>query len=657
MENLNRISTNYPSRLSIELKKLYKQFKEKYTGKLHFRQYMLRYIFSDPMFGIHDTNLYRGILVYHSTGTGKTRAAASILLSIIDIRPVVTLMPKSLQSNFIDTVKFLLNTERATFKTQKTFDAVMENIKFVTIDAYNSAQQVISQGTLDNKMLIIDEAHNLFKGIINSSNEETNSYKIYKLIMDATNLRIVFLTGTPITKDPFELVPCFNMLTGINILPLQYDTFYRFFISNKNKIINKNKLQNRLFGLVSHISLDEKTSPDDSTEKKVKQDGGFPEDLGITLIKLEMSEVQYTRYRMMRCKEEKSHSKKNSQVERYSPPLTLPSGNKKSSYYVGSRQLSNFAGPLDVEPENLKAEHFTAEASPKMSKILKMLEELDGLIIVYSQFSGMGGLEALAKYLELAGYERFVNQTTPKMRYALFTGNVDINVRTEIKKIFSSKENTHGDVIRILLISSVAAEGIDLKCVRHVIILEMYWYWSRIQQVIARAVRLGSHDRLPIDKRNVKTYILISIANKKIWDTMTEREQMTIDERFYTMSIEKKVIINEFLTMIKEVSLECVINEYKNCRVCLPDNNKLFSNPEDISVDIEVFDPCNRTDNAEVNAQEIVFNNVTYYYIKSDSSVVGYKIFIYNKYLDGYVELVESNKDFFKIVNLIKNKK
>lgn len=664
---LSRNSTSYPLRLSIELKKLYKQYKEQYKGKLFFRQYMLRYIFSDPMYGIGDTKMYRGLLLNHSTGSGKTRVAASILLSLIDIRPTILLMPKSLQSNFLETIKYLLAAERETFKIKKSFDAIMENIKFVTLDAYNVSAQLIAQGSLDNKLLIIDEAHNLFKGIINSQSEESNSYKIYKLIMDAVNLRLVFLTATPISKDPFELVAAFNMLAGSNLLPLQYDAFYRYFVSQSDDgkkktqhIINKNKLQNRLFGLISYISLDEKTDPEDSSKKKIKEDGGFPEDLGITILKIEMSEVQYTRYRMMRYKEDKTRSKTgSSKMERYTPPLTLPSGQKKSSYYVGSRQLSNFAGPLDVEVDKLNNTHFTEESSPKFAKIVEMLKTMEGLVIIYSQFSGFGGLEILGKYLELAGYERYKESTstTPKKRYAVFTGNVDIVVRTAIKKTFASRENTHGDIIKILLISSVAAEGIDLKCVRHVIIMEMYWYWSRIHQVIARAVRLGSHDRLPIDQRTVKTYILIAVANKKIWDTMSEKEPMTIDERFYAMSIAKKSIIEEFTTMLKEISLECVINDYKNCRICVPDNNNLFTNPEDIAVDIELVDPCNTTTETEVVAQEIVYNNITYYYKKDTSSIFGYKIFIYNKELDGYTEIAESNRDFVNIVNLIKGKK
>ena len=34
------------------------------------------------------------------------------------------------------------------------------------------------------------------------------------MIMKTKNIKIIFLTGTPIVNSPFEIVPCFNMLMG-----------------------------------------------------------------------------------------------------------------------------------------------------------------------------------------------------------------------------------------------------------------------------------------------------------------------------------------------------------------------------------------------------------------------------------------------------------
>ena len=51
------------------------------------------------------------------------------------------------------------------------------------------------------------------------------------------------------------------------------------------------------------------------------------------------------------------------------------------------------------------------------------------------------------------------------------------------------EKNKRGDFIQIMIISSAGAEGISLKCVRQVHILEPFWNYVRIDQVLGRAVR------------------------------------------------------------------------------------------------------------------------------------------------------------------------
>ena len=43
---------------------------------------------------------------------------------------------------------------------------------------------------------------------------------------------------------------------------------------------------------------------------------------------------------------------------------------------------------------------------------------------------------------------------------------------------------------QIMIISSAGAEGISLKCVRQVHILEPYWNYVRLDQVLGRAIRM-----------------------------------------------------------------------------------------------------------------------------------------------------------------------
>ena len=75
--------------------------------------------------------------------------------------------------------------------------------------------------------------------------------------------------------------------------------------------------------------------------------------------------------------------------------------------------------------------------------------------------------------------------------------------------------------------SSAVAEGIDLKRIRHVHIMEPFWNYARINQVETRAIRYMSHADLPENEQTVQTYIYLSdyplfMKNKKrfIYDSI-----------------------------------------------------------------------------------------------------------------------------------------
>ena len=61
-----------------------------------------------------------------------------------------------------------------------------------------------------------------------------------------------------------------------------------------------------------------------------------------------------------------------------------------------------------------------------------------------------------------------------------------------------------------MIISSAGAEGISLFCVRQVHILEPFWNYVRIDQVLGRAIRMKSHIQLPKEDRNVEQYLYLS---------------------------------------------------------------------------------------------------------------------------------------------------
>ena len=72
-----------------------------------------------------------------------------------------------------------------------------------------------TKNPFDHSVVIIDEAHNFVSRIVNKIKKRNSiSYKLYDLLMKATDVRIVMLSGTPIINYPNEIGIMYNMLRG-----------------------------------------------------------------------------------------------------------------------------------------------------------------------------------------------------------------------------------------------------------------------------------------------------------------------------------------------------------------------------------------------------------------------------------------------------------
>ncbi len=462
---LRRNDTSFPAKSTAKLRDLYEQYlaaranaedsAHGWASVLKYYQYLVRTVMSNPEYGIGADGNARGLLVYHSTGMGKTRLAVAVAMSLWDVRQPVVMLPRSLQKNFLGTVEEVVGILHAGAPPEALARMKAEAVArftFVSMDAYNAADQMARAGTgakrvkrgdvsgatggLDNKLLVVDEAHNFFRAIINSSAENANARRLYDMIMTARNLRIVFLTGTPAAKDPFELVPCFNMLAGTDLLPTQYEIFYKLYVDRAgHRVRNRERLANRLVGLVSHVTPTRPSEPTGTRSgaaalapKKPRDDGWYPEEKPTVVELVEMGPDQYRQYLLAREKEEAegrggegAGGRGNAVMA--APPLALPGSEKKAmrSYYVKSRALSNFSAPrewagspIDRMPEEV----FTAAVGPKLALIAERADKAPGPVLVYSQFVDAGGLKPLGRYLQRLGYAPFVPELPAKQRPA-----------------------------------------------------------------------------------------------------------------------------------------------------------------------------------------------------------------------------------------------
>ena len=219
---------------------------------------------------------YRGLLLYHGLGSGKTCSSIAIAEGIKNDLKILVMTPASLRDNyyeelkkcgdylykknqyweFIDTssspdlVKSLSsilkipeetiiknkgawfvnvqkepNYESLDFEDQKKINDqvnLMISYKYEFIN-YNglrnshlaSLTNNFTINPFSNKVIIIDEAHNFISRIVNKlSRASSLSMKMYNYLMEAENCKIILLSGTPIINYPHEIAILFNILRG-----------------------------------------------------------------------------------------------------------------------------------------------------------------------------------------------------------------------------------------------------------------------------------------------------------------------------------------------------------------------------------------------------------------------------------------------------------
>ena len=151
-----------------------------------------------------------------------------------------------------------------------------------------------------------------------------------------------------------------------------------------------------------------------------------------------------------------------------------------------------------------------------------------GPALVYSYFNTVEGVGIFSKILEAHGFEEYHDMTnnairgkadaskvSRKPRYAFIVGGMDKNLRQNVIDVFSSKENVHGQLIRVVLVTQAAAEGISLFNLRQIHIMEPDWDNTVIKQVIGRGFRLYAHQYIVNpDHRIIKVWRYIATRSK-----------------------------------------------------------------------------------------------------------------------------------------------
>lgn len=508
---------------------------------------------------------YKGALVFHKIGSGKTCTAVNIGEQWKDTRNIIVVTPASLVGNFRDELRskcagdtYLTGKERDQLKklhpTSNEYKEIIRKSnaridKYYKIYSYNKFVELINEGKLNfnNSVLIIDEIQNMVS--IGGSYYKT----LYNAIRNAPKeLRVILLSATPMFDQPMEIALTMNL-----IIPVELPTRIEF---NKQFIrTTKNKSSGEYTFRAQHLEVFKERIKGYVSYYRGAPPYTFPH-TPIKYVRCEMSDFQYKSYVTVLHNERAEKETRKHSVKGFTEGelLDLP-----SNFFLGARLISNVAFPnKNIKEKGMKS--FTGSYlkldnlfnySIKFYEIINKINKSTGPVFVYSNFVEYGGIKAFAKVLEANGYVNYANSGEGRKRFAFITGNETADYKELIKNVYNQKGNINGRLLKVMLLSSSAKEGISFKNVRQAHILEPYWNHSRILQIIGRSSRYCSHKDLPEEKRNCKIYIYIATH---------PNERQTVDEYIMNLAKKKNKLIEQFETAMKEIAVDCELNKHAN---------------------------------------------------------------------------------------------
>lgn len=459
---------------------------------------------------------------------------------------------------------------------------------------------------LNNAVIIVDEAHNI------TSNDVYTS--LYQILSKSYNYKLILLTATPMYDNSSEIFELANLLNVNNPklqLPIGKELIRGdnpYLIKQQSDNINrsalrgdimqitefgKQKLQESLFGKVSYLRGNTDTNPkkfDMGSPLLVSNIDLQPRQGTSNVVYCEMSDYQYNLYQ----KALHIDLNKDYEVDLTSAIKNIESEenveeadidiSKSSSLYKNSSDASTMVYPDETYGKTGFLKIFTKTGSRfrlndksvlttelqkysnKLFTLLQNIKKTDsGNIFIYSNYVSYGGTSLLKQLLLANGFYEYNSKNPMDYKsFVVFDESTNIKNREQYKRIFNSDDNKTGKLIRIIIGSPIISEGITLKAVRQVHILEPYWNMSKINQIVGRAVRNYSHHLLEPEERNVEIYKYVSVYKQNTKKDTQNISNFFIDKEKYILSEEKDRSNKMIERQLKEISFDCSFNKSRN---------------------------------------------------------------------------------------------
>jgi hypothetical protein len=426
--------------------------------------------------GMRQVGTNRGLLAWHSTGSGKTCSAAAVMDAYWNSNKEIVFCTsvEAKKANPPETFTKCLNTF---LKRRISNEAMARRVKYMSfaqlahyLQLYRgsgggTAQEREKRASfLNNAVLIIDEVQNLLKPLPNQVKEHKALYKFLSAAVvpgKTDRLQVFIFTATP-GESPQDVMDLLNLVR---------DRRYSEITTGDSLADFKRKTR----GLVQHYNTNNDLSR-------------FPRIIYNKPYTCNMSRAQF---------------------EGYAKALKEDLGKKTQfpnpKYFALSRKYSN---ALFNREGALK--DFSCKIPQIHDKIRRYPDEKHWIYSAFYEARGYGqGIMALKKTLKQdLGYEQLTpamakrmldtKQFTAKKRFCVITTTAldSDNDLAHLKEVYNHDLNVNGRICHVMLASQKFNEGVDLKAVRHVHLMEPLMSDAMIQQAIGRARRNCSHFQL-----------------------------------------------------------------------------------------------------------------------------------------------------------------
>jgi hypothetical protein len=636
-----------------------------------------------PNFISPNTN-YKGVILMHGVGSGKTMTAIRVAEQFKDVvkkynTKIYVLVPgPNTRENF---KKELLNSTGETYlKNKELLEQMPKNeierekklaiygaLQYYKILSYKTfykkvlGEKIIEKKlvgdttikssyrknaegdyerelvvdriiNMNNSILIVDEAHNI------SGNEYGEALK--KIIKNSENLRIILLTATPMINLADEIVDLLNFIRPENDM-VQRD---KIFTGDKNYMMKikpggLDYLKKMANGYVSFY----RGSIPFTFAKRIDM-GIIPKGMLFTpVIECNMEPFQLKTYNTTVEDTDDTLDKASTAAANFVFPGLNNTKTELMGYY-STDGLTTVLSQLNTDGQKIRSlinknlfngklskgdeDNFMLESDKKnitglilkldyikkfstkfyniINNLGKLVDEKIGTAFVYSNLVKAGGMELFAEALLVNGYLEYNENSSnydikdetidyktgltflefkkkklsgfKPATFILVTGGADESGEDvpEIKQriiqdVFNNPNNMNGMNIKFVLGSRVMNEGVTLKNVKEVHIIDAFFNIPKAEQVIGRAIRMCVH--MDVINDNYK-YPEVSVYRYVV--ALDKKGELSTDEILYQKAELKYLTVKDVERSLKEVAIDCPlllnanmfpeeVEQYKNC--------------------------------------------------------------------------------------------